>query len=325
MKTDLDIAAIAARMDHRPEGQAADRPKPGRRERRGPPFIRLPWWFWLGYADVKFWFVTVPTAVVLMLAGWYGADWLGGLRWALFGAVALLALPFLGAAAIYIFHKVDAATYWRTLERDETVAGLHLPAGSKIRFADKGHSSVISIDLPRETIIRGMRLTGTLRLFGEVWNCILAEDQHLDGFPCRRGIAVFDKDGIQKFTLAAPYELLGLQLPAGTMVERGNDSRHWILLLPPNTGVHLPALATTAPGGVTLKVSNDGRLEGIGSGHGQTIIVRGLPLNSKNFRLQGEQVISDLTEPYFVAGDMRAEGTEVRIDLPTGEVSVARK
>jgi hypothetical protein len=255
-----------------------------------------------------------------MLAGWYGD---GGVRWALFGAAALLALPFPAAAALFVFQKIDAAKYWRTLDREETVAGLPLPAGSRICFADKGHASVVSIDLPHVAEIQGMRLAGMLRRFGEAWNCSLAEDQILDGLPCRRGITVFNQDGIvQKFTLAAAHELLGLKLPSGTMVERGNDNKPWNLLLPPDGGVHLPVLATTAPGGVTLAVANDGRLEGIDSGHGQTIIVRGLPLNSRNFHLQGGQVVSGLTEPFFVAGDMRFVGTEVRIDLVTGDISV---
>lgn len=296
--------------------------RPADRGRR-PPFLRLPWWFWLGYADVRFWFVTAPAATALALAGWYGADRLGGLHWAMFGAAALLALPFPAAAALFVFQAIDATGYRRTLDRDETVAGLPLPAGSRVRFADKGQACVVAIDLPHVADIRGVRLTGTLRRFGPLWNCVLAEDQHLDGLPCRRGIAVFDRDGIvQKCTLAAAHRLVGLTLPAGTMVERGEDDRPWTLLLPPEAGVHLPALATTAPGGVTLYVAADGRLAGIGSGHGQTIIVRGLPLNSITFRLQGDQVVAGLAEPFFVAGDMRPAGTEVCIDLPTGHVLV---
>jgi hypothetical protein len=316
----------------------ADRSTRRREDRRGPPFLRLPLWFWLAIFDVKFWFVTIPAAIVLAIVGWYGADWLGGLRWAMFGAVALLALPFPAAAVIFVISKIDSAAYWRPLDRDETVSGLQLPAGSRIRFGDKAHSSVVSIDLPHVTDIRGMRLVGKLtrydrwRDIGQVWSGTLAEDQRVDGLPCRAGDVgpdkdsfVFDKDGIvQRCTLAAAHELLGLKLPPGTTVmERGNDNKPWRLLLPPNADVDIPALATTAPPGVTLSVANDGRLEGISSGHEQTIVVRGVPLNSKNFHLQGEQVVSELAEPFFVAGEMRPAGTGVRIDLPTGNVSVS--
>jgi hypothetical protein len=78
-----------------------------------------------------------------------------------------------------------------------------------------------------------------------------------------------------------------------------------------------------APGGVTLDVANNGRLVRIGSGHGQTIFVRGVPLNSKTFELHGEAVISELGALFAVAGEMRPVGTVVRIDLVTGKVTVS--
>jgi hypothetical protein len=320
------------------EDQLADRSTPRHENRRRPPILRLPWWFWLAVFDVQFWIVTIPAAIVLALVGWHGAGWLGGLRWAMFGAAALLALPFPAAAVVIVIGQIKAAAYWRTLDRDETVAGLPLPAGSRICFGDKAHSSVVSIDLPHVINIRGMPLVGKLRRYDkwrdirEVWSGTLAEDQRIDGLPCRGGAAgpdkdsfVFDPDGIvQRCTLAAAHELFGLKLPPGTtMMERGNDNKPWTFMLPPDAGVYVAALATTAPPGVTLSVASDGRLEGISSGHGPTIIVRGAPLNSENFRVQGEQVVSELVEPFLVSGEMRPAGTEVRIDLPSGNVFVS--
>jgi hypothetical protein len=314
----------------------ADRSTP-RREDRGPPVLRLPWWVWLAYLVVKFWFLAIPAAIVLVLAGRYGADWLGGLRWAVYGAAALLAAPFAATAVIFIVTNIDAAAYWRTLEHEETVAGLALPAGSKIRFSDKAQSSVHSIDLPRAADIRGMRLVGRLTRYnkwrhgGPVWGGALAEDQYLGGLPCRAGHIAFDKFGtifdddgiIHRCTLAAAYELLGLKLPRGTTVWRGNDNKPWSLLLPADAGVDVPALTTTAPPGITLSVANDGQLEGISSGHGQTIVVHGVPLNSKNFHVRRGQVLSELAERFLVAGEMQPAGTGVRIDLPTGRVSIS--
>jgi len=256
----------------------------------------------------------------------------------MFGAAALLALPFPAAAVAIVIAQIKAAANWRTLDRDETVAGLPLPAGSRICFGDKAHSSVVSIDLPHAINIGGMRLVGKLTRYDkwgdirEVWSGTLAEDQRVDGLPCRGGAGgpdkdsfVFDKDGIvQRCALAAAYEFFGLKLPPGTtMMERGNDNKPWTLMLPPDAGAYIAALATTAPPGVTLSVAFGGRLEGISSGHGQTIIVRGVPLNSKNFRLHDEQVVSELAGPFLVAGEMRPAGTEVRIDLPSGNVSVS--
>jgi hypothetical protein len=300
--------------------------------------MRLPWWFWLAYADVKFWYATAPAAIALALTTWFAAPWLGGLRWFLIAVVVLLALPFPAAAAVVAYQKFDATRYWRTLDVAETITGLTVPAGSKVLFADKKHSIPVSIEMPHVTEIRGMRLTGTLRPLGnwgdvgKVWGGILAEDQRLDGLPCRAGPYAFDKFGgilfdvagvIQRCTLSAEHELFGLKLPPGATVSRGNDRKPWSLLLPVDAGVYIPALATAAPPGVTISVANDGSLERIGSGHGQTIVVGGVPLNSKSFELRGEVVISELAQPYAVAGEMRPVGTGVRIDLGTGGISVS--
>jgi hypothetical protein len=300
--------------------------------------MRLPWWFWLAYADVKFWFVTLPAAGVLALIAWYGAPWLGVLRWILIALIVLVALPFPATAVVLIFQTIDATRYWRTLEVAETIAGLPMPAGSKVHFADKKHFIPVSIELPHETEISGLRLVGELRPWGKwgevdkVWGGNLAVDQRLDGLPCRAGPYAFDKAGgilfdeagaVHRCTLATEHELLGLKLPPGTTVSRGNERRPWNLLLPANTGVYIPALATTAPPGVTLSIANNGGLVSIGSGHGQTIFVRGVPLNSRTFKLQGEIVTSKLAEPFSIAGETLPAGTEVRIDLTTSNVAVA--
>jgi hypothetical protein len=313
----------------------ADHSTQRRDDRRGPPFLRLPWWFWLAVFDVKLWFVTVPAAILLSVAAWYGGGWLGQLRFAVYGAAALLALPFAAAAVVLAEGKVDERAHWRKLDRDETIAGLRLPAGSRIRFHDKAHTDLDSIELTDATDILGMRLIGRLKRYkqwrgaGPVWSGTLSGDQSVDGLPClgravlhERDTFIFDGSGmVHRCTLAA-HELLELRWPPRTTVlERGNQSKPWTLLLPPDGGVFLPMLATTAPPGVTLKVAHDGRLVGVDSGHGQTIVVRGVPLNSKNFRLQGEQVIAELAEPFLVAGAMRPAATLVRIDLRTGDVS----
>jgi len=302
--------------------------------------MRLPLWFWLAYADVTFWFVTIPAAITLAFAAWYGASWLGGLLWILIAAVVLLTLPYPAAAALAIFQRIDATRHWRTLDAAETIAGLLVPAGSKVRFADKEHSIPVSIELPRVTEIRGLRLTGGLRPWGrwadadKVWGGILAVDQRLDGLPCRAGPYAFDKFGgilfdeagaIHRCTLATEHELLGLKLPPGTTISRGNERRPWSLLLPANAGVYIPALATTAPPGVTLSIANDGRLVSIGSGHGQTIVVRGVPLSSKTLKLQGEIVASELAGPFAIAGETRPAGTVVAINLTTGNLAVTGK
>lgn len=302
------------------------------RRTRSSPF---PFWFWFVFAGVHLWYLTVPAAAALLLAGWYGGYWLGEFRWVAFGVAAFLALPFPTAALMYVLQTINAATFWRTLDRDETVVGAQLPAGSRIHFADRAHTDLISVDLPRATEILGVRLVGRLIRcekwddVGPVWGGTLAEDQRLNDIPCRAGYFAFDKFGtvfdtrgtVHRFGLASPHEFFGLEFPPGTTVGRGNANRPWHFLLPADMGVHIPALATTAPPGVTLTIANDGCLEKIDSGHGQTIIVCGLPLNSKQFRLQGDQVVSQLAEPFFIDGAMQPAGTEIRVDLPTARAT----
>jgi hypothetical protein len=79
--------------------------------------------------------------IALALAARYGAPWLGAMRWVLIAGVVLLALPFPAAALVVIYQTFDAIRYWRTLEVAETVGGLPVPAGSKVHYADKKHST----------------------------------------------------------------------------------------------------------------------------------------------------------------------------------------
>jgi len=294
--------------------------------------IDFPLSVWFVYLDIKFWLLTVPAAIVLILLGWRGTDWLRGFRWAAFGVAALLAMPFPTVATLAIIDQIRSArslaALQRTLDRGETVAGLPLSAGSRIQFRDKAHSSIVSIDLPNATNIRGVHVVGTLiwRDFSHVWSGTLAEGQRLDGWPCGAGPVEFDNDGIvQNCELAAVHELLGFKLPPGTNVTRGNANEPWAFHLPPDAGLPIPTLSATAPAGVTLWVAGDGRVERINSGYGQTIVVRGVPLNSMHFYLRGDQVVASLAEPFAVAGETRPAETGVRIDLSTGAISLASK
>ncbi len=272
--------------------------------------IDLPFWFWFIYFDVKLWFVTIPGAVLFLLIGWYGADWLRWLRWAAFAVAALLALPFPIAAAFVVFGEIRSAiarsTLERVLDKDETVAGLPLPAGSTVRFRDQDHSSVASIDLPRVTNIRGMSLAGPLlwNMYSQVWSGTLAGDQRIDGWPCHAGPIEFGSDGtVRNCELAEAYTLLGFTLPPGTSVTRGKTNQPWAFRLPPDATLAVPELSTEAPAGVTLYVAENGRLERISSGHGQTIIVGGVPLNSMNFYVRGEDAVARLAACRTGVGD----------------------
>jgi hypothetical protein len=294
----------------------------------------FPWWFGFVVAGVHFWRLTVPVALALLLFGWFGSAWLGGLRWIALGTGTLLALPFLMAGLMYLLQSIKATRTWRTLAQSEEIVGVELPAGSRMRFADKAHTKLISVDLPDVTKILGIRLVGQLARHetwdhaGPAWGGTLAEDQTVNGIPCRAGYFTFDKFGtifddhgvVHKFGLAADHQFFGLNFPKGTAIRRGSAAQPWSFLLPADKEMDIPLLATTVPPGVTLSIADDGRLESIGSGHGQVITVRGLPLSSGDFRLHNNQIISELAEPAVVAGETWPAGTGILVDLPTGDV-----
>jgi hypothetical protein len=321
--------------------------------RRTPgPLNGMPRWFWAAFTIIHFWYLTIPATIALALVGWIGADWLQGFRWIVFGAATLLALPLSLGGTLTILGAIHAArklaARQRLLDRDETVAGLPLPIGTKIQFRDEAHTGIESIDLPRPTKVRGALVAGRLKWndIQKIWSGMLAEDQDLGGLPCRGPDAIefdhhaieFDDQGIvQRCQLASAHELLGFTLPRGTTVYRGDNSKPWRFRLPPNAGVAILALATSAPPGVTLSVANDGRLVDVGSGHGQTIVVRDVPLASNlyvdvdgypfaaSLYVRGDHVVGALKEPFMVAGEMQPAGTGVRIDLTSGDVSLAGK
>ncbi len=293
---------------------------------------RFPVWFWAIYTSVHFWYLTVPAASGFLLVGWLGADLLGRLRWVAFGAAALIAMPFPAAGVLYLVQTIVAASFWRKLAHEETLVGVRLPAGSRLRFSDRAHTDLISVDLPRMAEILGLQLVGRLARYerwddvGPVWSGTLAHDQRVNGVPCRGGEIASDKFGtvfdthgvVHRFELAEAHDFFGLTFPAGTVVGRGSTKRPWHFRLPADMGVHIPALATTSPPGVTLTVGSEGRLEQIDSGHGQTIVVCGLPLNSKNFHLSGDQVVSELAQPFVIDGQMHPAATNVVIALSSG-------
>jgi hypothetical protein len=293
--------------------------------------IDFPFWFIAGYFVVVGWYVSVPAIVVLGLVGCF-ADMARRWRVAAFGTAALLSAPLLAYAVLTI---IDDAKYHRfrtelhrTLDHDETVTGLALPAGSDIDFSDKSRTQINSVRLPAVTDIRGVRVTGTLAWqdIGHVWQGTLASDQIIGGFPCAAGPVIFDDDGaVHECKLAAAHPFLGFALPPSTTVTRGADQAHWKLQLPDNAGLAIPALATTAPPGATLDVTQDGRLERASSGNGATMVVRGIALDSMNLYVRGDRVVAPLKEPFAVAGELRPADTAVSIDLTTGDVALAGK
>jgi hypothetical protein len=296
--------------------------------------IDFPLWFIAGYFVVVGWYVSIPAIVVMGLVG-CSVDMARGWRVAAFGAAALLSAPFVVCAVLAIIDtakdrglQADRAQLHRTLDHDETVAGLALPAGSDIDFTDKSRTQILSVRLPVVTDIRGVQVTGTLMWqdFDRTWQSTLAGDQIVAGFPCAAGLVSFDNDGaVHECRLAAAHGFLGFTLPPGTTVTRSADQAHWKLQLPDDAGLVIPALAATAPAGATLHVTHDGRLERASSGNGAIMVVRGVPLDSMNLFVRGDRVVAPLKQPFAVAGEMRPADTGVSVDLTTGDVALAGK
>jgi hypothetical protein len=151
-----------------------------------PPLL-----FQLVFLDVTFWFLTIPAAAVLAIVGWYAPH---GLRWVAFGAAALLAVPVPVVGGLVMIDRIKTtarlAALERSLDRDETVAGVALPAGSKVYFADAPHTRISWVELPRDASIRGVRVVGNIDWVysSRLWHGMLAEDQLLDGWPCHAGL-----------------------------------------------------------------------------------------------------------------------------------------
>jgi hypothetical protein len=292
--------------------------------------LNFPFWFVAAYFVVVGWYVSVPAIVVLGVAGCF-VDMNRGWRVAAFGTAALLSAPFVVYAVLEIndnakYKRLQSEMH-RTLDHDETVAGLVLPAGSDIDFTDKSRTQIGLVRLPVVTDIRGVRVRETLmwRDLNHAWQGTLAGDQIVGGFPCAAGFVTFDDDGaVYECKLAAVHIFLGFTLPPGTTVTRDADQAHWNLHLPDNAGFVIPALAATAPPGTTLRVTQNGRLESA-TGNGATMVVRGVPLNSMHLYVRGDRVVAPLTEPFAVAGEMRPADTGVSIDLTTGDVALAGK
>ena len=296
--------------------------------------INFPFWLAAAYVVVVGWYVSVPAIVVLALAGGF-VDVARGWRVAAFGGAALLSAPFVVCAVLAIMDHAKSrrlqayrAQVHRTLDHDETVTGLLLPAGSDIDFTDPSRTQILSVHLPVVTAIRGVPVTGTLTWqdFGQVWPGTLAGDRSVAGLPCAAGAIAFDIVGaVRECKLAAAHPFLGFTLPPGTTVTRTADQAHWSLQLPDNAGLAIAALATTAPAGATLHVTGDGRLESTSSGNGAAMVVRGVPLDSMNLFVRGDRVVAPLKEAFAVAGEMRPADTAVSIHLKTGEVALAGK
>jgi hypothetical protein len=273
--------------------------------------------------DFEYWPFIAPIVLGLMLLVWHGPKWLGRSRW----VAPIIALPTAIPLALSAMYEVYKFPLTRTLYHNEIVAGRLLPAGSRIRFRDWEHTYFEFIQLPRVTEIDGIPFTGTVSYAsgGDTpgrWYGTLAVDHMIDGWPCARG-EITTRWGSKLLTcqLATAHAFFDFELPASTTVYYSNIYRRidsyvdiWHLELPPDKGIAIKALSTTAPAGVALWVTGDGYLLSIRLRERQIIIVHGVPLRA-NIEVVGKGVVGEIAESFVVAGGPRPAGTRVSIDL----------
>jgi hypothetical protein len=278
---------------------------------------------------VSYWFLTVPGAVGLATLGWYAPPWLGRLRWLALGVAALLSITFVAAAIVVALDEIRSAeisrTYMRILDRDETIAGLSLHAGSKIWFRDKQHTEIQWAQLSRATDIAGVPFIGDVWWDNELgtWSGSLARDHRIDGWPCRIGPVGIVRDGaLRSCTLAASHVFFDHELPIRTAVSH-DAAGTWSFSVPDDMEISVKTLSATAKGPITLSVGDGGHLKGISSGSENMIVVRGVGLRTMNILISDGAALGELAEPFVVAGEQHGVGVAVRIDLASGVVSLA--
>jgi hypothetical protein len=288
----------------------------------------LPWWVIAGAFIVQLWFITIPAIVALLFVG-SSRSVLRQWRAVAFVVAALLVLPFL----IYVR---DVAREWgekigwipsdiRTLDRDELVLGLALPAGTRVQFVDRSQNQISRLELPHSANIRGVDMVGELEwtpFTGDHWEGRLARDRILNGWPCRAGAVSLTMDWtVRECVLSEAHEALGLTWPAGTTIFRRDDEPRWGLDLPNDAGLTVPRFAMTVPPRARLFLSSEGRLDKVmWASNDQPMYVHDVPLSSLDRIAASDQAIGTLYSPFMVSGEMRTSGTKVCIDLSTGKV-----
>ena len=292
--------------------------------------VKFPWWGLFGIFDVYFWYLTVPVLVGLVLLG-RSPVVVPALRVAATAVAIVLALPFLIAGVLAVHDWADLRARDRTLAHAETMFGLALPAGTRIYLEDRAQQGFRLIDLPSPVSAGSAMVTGELKwdpMFGGRWDATLADDQRVDGWPCRAGAVRFDQNWtVQECVLSTTHALFGLALPAGTRVSRGDAKQVWQFNLPADAGVAIPSLTARVPPGAEVWMRGDGRLVHIlNATPQQPIIVHGVPLNKiDDLTPRGDRAVGELWGPVLVAGEMRPTGTAVCIDLGNGSLSLALK
>ena len=214
------------------------------------------------------------------------------------------------------------------------------PAGSKVVVKSDGRLTRIRLKEGQTMVVQGVPLRADVAIAEDVLVGEIAEsfavageqraagtkvsfDFAEPGWPCKEGKVRLPHDGsLWSCRLTSGHAFFGYGLPAGTTVLYGGARYTWLLILPPDKGLAIKAMSTTVPAGAVLWITDVGELWKIG-GAGQSVLVHGVPLEGEIYISRGMvKGKGKIAESLEMAGKQQSIGTDVKIDLTTGAISL---
>ena len=256
----------------------------------------------------------------------------------------------LATAQFFYYFEVPAGTTvfggWKTwsfeLPPDNTLAIKALstaaPAGSDVTVTSEGHLTRIRLKEGQTMIVHDVPLRADIEfaedvLVGEIaQSFVVGGEQRVAGtkvsfdlaepsWPCEgEKVKLPHDDSLWSCRLTSGHAFFGYDLPAGTTVLYGAVRYSWLFILPSDKGLAIEAMSTTVPAGAALWITDAGELWKI-SAAGRSIVVRGVPLEGEIY-ISGGAASGKIGEFLEIAGKRQPIGTDVKIDLTTGTVSL---
>jgi hypothetical protein len=144
------------------------------------------------------------------------------------------------------------ASLRETLSQPRTVLDATLPAGTVVQWNDEARVDFRWLQLPRPTRVLGLMLTGSLQDDSQTrrWEGELAEDQTVEGWPCRKGdVQISYERALADCILASDQKAHGLVVPAGTHLQFNPDYNTEDYLLPADRTMSMPDIGIVVPSG----------------------------------------------------------------------------
>lgn len=184
---------------------------------------------------VKYWYISLPLGLLLSGITIFAKSQGTWVRVSSSLGALFFLIPFIGYGLFSL--KIEMKQRDRRQEREAhswvlkepvTVAGVDVPAGSKIYYNtwftmnQKRQATLDDIEtfeFSAPTNIFGVVVTGRFHKVDYSWEGTLHGNQMIDGWPCKGKIAITDKSKLIECTLSRDHEVFGHRLPAGTEIE----------------------------------------------------------------------------------------------------------